>query len=1067
MSGKSHTGLEDCHPLPWATPESSMEVLPSNKARSLTPKGHMFTNLGDAHQAITSRLASRSTHRTTSNPSSQGSVGSLPSSVDVFNSTSSPPSDQVPTGEHMELARANDPVNGRCLTSSFKHRYQTAKHDDGSIHASALALPTDITPASAPASAPAPAFLGGNGPQKGTSNDSFRGPMDSRAPRETGSTVENIYKQYLPSSPNDSSSSTEDPRLAADSRADLSEKDNRRSRGSDEASVHDEGIDTHYRLENKRDTQSLQHSKTTEPVEPSKNRWQMYFSAGDVPETPLPELPMLEGSRRQSLAVPNNGRDHPISAGPSLSSASDSQELLNGAVGDAQDEEDHMEHGPVAFPPRDQSKYYRAAHESAQDNDELIVHPALQQSLRERLQLESGNACGLSNAGFSSGGLTSDSDDDPFRYDRGSYTLFLQPSREREVSVALHRNATICTPETSPRREANVPPVPPVPQLHFREPVKAPSEAAKSKNPFFKKLDLQLYQKGDIEHDWDVIEDPNQVKVTVQTAPGISSPPARPDSGQGVDNAGILSLPVNGLTQESRHAIMSEGGDWETVGTDVGGFDSNRACASSSSFTGNRVVKTTGSSIADYSDDGAWPVASFDGFSSAERILQHPTNGDAPSSRHLRTLKDTGRPIFLPKPRIHRVNGYPQNSCRLFTDPTSTTSGASAREYLVDKVTAPFRSNSARKLLYNRQNPYGAIDESSKFKFRGSFRSTNSDEKGAEEVEIVANKAEQRQSRYDKRNSRRPETPAQRVSFMDGQEKSYAQADESFGPESPVQFSFPLISLPEAARLQALRRESGEEDQTFTSSFRTRKNSSVVSSRATQRTTPLTPRATLTKPKPAHSRRPTTPFGIPDNGGLFPNLVTAYTDPRSSGYGEEGLHASPLSSRSSPIRGRSLFPRSCRNPFGSIHESMRSSSSSPRRASITHPPHLYLRDRRNQLRHANEEPDLYGIANLNFGSPYGTPSEDAYLSWQARKTRRFYYYIMCAMCIFPFTFPLAYRGAFDSALSWYTKGEVASMNRRQRRNVLVLGIFISCLWLCAIAVTVTLLASRSNKGSRD
>ncbi|KAK3335505.1 heterokaryon incompatibility protein-domain-containing protein [Cercophora scortea] len=886
---------------------------------------------------IEASIATWSAH----SPSSQGSVGSLTSSVDVFNSTSSPPPDQVPTGEHMELARADHPVNGRCLTS-FKHRYQTAKHDDGSVHASPLALSTDITPA--------PAFLGGNGPQKSTSNGSFRGPTDSRAPRETGSTVENIYKQYLPSSPNDSSSSGEDHKTATGSRAGLSEQDDRQSRGSDEASAHDEDIDTHYRLENKRDTQPLQHSKTTETVVPIKDRWQMYFSAGDVPETPLPELPMLEGSRHESLAVPTNGRDYPISVGPSLSSVSDSQELLNGATRDAQGVGEYTEHGQVAFP--------------AQDNDELLVHPALQQSLRARLQIESSNTCGLSNAGFSSGGLTSDSDEDPFRYDRGSYTLFLQPSREREVSVALHRNvsaastlhskATICSPETSPRREANVPPVPPVPQLLYREPAKAPGEATKSKNPFFKKLDLQLYQKGDVEYDWDAIDDPNQVKVTVQAPPGVSSPPARPDSGARVDNTAALGSPVNGLIQESRHAIMSEGGDWETVGTDVGYFDSNRACASSSGFTGGRIVKTTGSSIADYSDDGGWPAASFDGFSSAERILQHPTNGDIPSSRHLRTLKDTGRPIFLPKPRIHRVNGYPQNSCRLFTDPTSTTSGTSAREYLVEKVTAPFRSNSARKMLYNRQNPYGAIDESSKFKFRGSFRSTNSDEKDAEEAGAVANKAEQRQSRYDKINSRRPETPAQRASFIDGQEK---------GRKTPSTQAREWRGRPDFHQ---------------------------------QHQNPKEFKRSLIKSDPENH--------------------TANT-----AWGNYQAKACSLSPADNSFR--------------------------------------YPGQRR-------EEPDLYGLANPNFGGAYGTPSEDAYLSWQARKKRQFYYYIMCAMCIFPFTFPLAYKGTFDSALSWYTKGEVASMNRRQRRHVLVLGIFISCLWLCAIAVTVTLLASRSNKGSR-
>jgi hypothetical protein len=80
--------------------------------------------------------------------------------------------------------------------------------------------------------------------------------------------------------------------------------------------------------------------------------------------------------------------------------------------------------------------------------------------------------------------------------------------------------------------------------------------------------------------------------------------------------------------------------------------------------------------------------------------------------------------------------------------------------------------------------------------------------------------------------------------------------------DSPTLFAFPLISLQEAAQRAAVRAHNGD-DFTVTSGVRTRKNSSMDSSKATQRTTPPTPH--LTKPIPAYSRRPSSAsiLGIP------------------------------------------------------------------------------------------------------------------------------------------------------------------------------------------------------------
>lgn len=91
--------------------------------------------------------------------------------------------------------------------------------------------------------------------------------------------------------------------------------------------------------------------------------------------------------------------------------------------------------------------------------------------------------------------------------------------------------------------------------------------------------------------------------------------------------------------------------------------------------------------------------------------------------------------------------------------------------------------------------------------------------------------------------------------------------------------------------------------------------------------------------------------------------------------------------------------------------------------------------------------------------PFGVLTEEAYLSWEARKRRMVYYYVMCTLCIFPFIAPLIYWGTFDSALSWITRGETARLTRRQRRNVVVLGALFSAAWLVALAVLVTLVVT--------
>lgn len=860
MSGKSDKGLSD-HPSKTSQPSTEKrEAQPFKTSTCITPKNHRFTNLGDAHLAITSRLASRSAGTGSSgttdaqSQSALGSQGSIRIPVDDFNSAHS--ADQEPTVEHMEFAPSSRPAPGRSLTPSSIHGLLSNKPD----------VPHRNPPTSTSCST-APVHTNCLNAETVTSNGSLRATSTSRAPRGTGSTVEKIYKQYLPSS-----SSSAASKSASNGRMSCPEEGQIPSPSPSESDG--DGIGTHHALGDEQQVAPQDGQNINQALRGGHGRCQMYAPPGEAPKTALPEIPNTQTRIPAPTEASHNGQMHGTSTPQSPSSVSDSQDLLrvvtNGARISACDEliECRSEHRYSSSIPS-QGGLNRS--NTVSRGCRPLTHPYRQHSLRDGSNYEQdASHCALSNAGFSSGGLTTDSDEDPFKYDRGSYTFYLQPSREREVSAALRRvsgvssrysKGTICSIQSTPRIDSVAPPLPPFP---LPDVYKIPT----SNNPFFNKSNLQFYRNSAIPDPWGPVDDPEEIKIPVRPSQISSSPPACPDVSQTAPQVNGLSF----LRQTNTHAVMSDGGEWETVASSVGHFDSNRAYASGNGFsTGSQEVKPTGSSIADYSDTSSMRDAPLDAFSSTDKILQHPSSGAAIESCHLRTLKDTGRPVFLPKPRIHRVNGYPQDSLRIFTNPTVGSSETSARAYLAEKFSAPFRTMSSRK-VNNRQNPYENIDQPSKYDFRDSAFSMNRQKKLSEGFQSMEDdqggydEPTKRDTHYSMADGRPPHSPVPDESFMDGNDNGSVcyQGSGNAGPSSPCQFSFPLIPLQEAARRQAIRRESGEDDQTFVSTIRTQKNSSIVSSRATQKTTPPIPHAVPQRPTPAYSRRPTTPFDVYD-----------------------------------------------------------------------------------------------------------------------------------------------------------------------------------------------------------
>lgn len=992
MIGKDGPGAEAMPSRGHPPPEGSTVIVPPGQApkRSITPKGTLFTNLGEAHLAITARVAAKIAGQ---------AVPALPV-VTPCQSPTAPlheprPKDNLPLASHMEFIKSSHLANGRCLTGYAPNvSIAEKKHEEGS-QTSPTPSPDTILSSPYDDFNPDLDWVHGPGPEI----------CSKRRTGETGSTVENIYRQYLPSEP-----STVKPQSVAHS----SPPANRAHPQSPDSGNGNSNND-HYILARSLTNHPSKPNQVDDGTRPSKQRRKLYDTAGDAPSVPLPELPVARRSARYYDSHLHGYDDPPT---PSGMSVSNTQVLLDRYSDHSQlaQDEGFSEEAIVAG----------ASPKCELDGTELeLSSHSAHERLKERLD-RLHYACNAGLAEYSTGALTSESDEDPFKYDRKSYHALLQPVREREVSLALQQLTGITESAT---------PVDEMPQ-ESGQPV------LQSRNPYLNRL--QSYKTPEAEDAWEDQEDPNEIKITVQRRPSSFSPGPQPE----------LPTQSRNLTQDWRtsycndhfHQPQSEGGDWETVGTNVGGqFGSNLACASGSGLSGNPALKITSDSIANYSDCSSFGPSQYDAFTSTERILQHPTADQNPTDQLFRNIKDTGRPVFLPKPRVNRANGYPLDSVRHFTDANTTASGSTARSALLEKISARLRRNKEQQ---KSGNPFQVLPNTSVphlsdvYELEDMGSGQRAINNGVEALGL------------NKENRLTP--PNQESSLM--------------AKGSPTLFSFPLIPLQEAVKKQAIRRASGEDDLTLTTT-RTRQDSSVLSSRATQRTTPPTPctakpqqysppTPSLARPPPTHLRRPTG-LGIPDTATPYP----AYQMNKGFDGDEQNLStASPLSSGSPPIYGRAVFPRSCRNIFGDARadpprKSTRSNYGFPVMLRRSTHKRKTTREKRDALRQPEESPKPGPVVDPETADAFVLSGEDAYISWDNQRKRRLFYYGALAVCIFPFLTLLVYHGAFDPFLVWWTEGEVRRMTRKQRHVVAIVGSTIAAVWLAAIAVVVTLLVS--------
>ncbi|KAK3388791.1 hypothetical protein B0T20DRAFT_464517 [Sordaria brevicollis] len=655
---QTNDGSINSMPASITSAGSTGSSLPS--ARSITPRHAVFTNLDEAHKAITARAAKQAAH-TTDNGADAALIpteSSAGSSVNAVYSKSTTDTDEHPATESHPCPTHDGFSRGRRISPTHLRRRSSSVPD---LRTRALPYPDwdEMTPAARACCHAAQDPVDNHTPDNNSTN----------TPRETGSTVENIVDQYLPSTTTNSSTSSD---------------------GSHNHYNHSTTV--HHTLGNGQTINPPQTRQNITSV-PFGRTSKLFRSHGPPPQIPQPPIPVpaVHSSTLPAPAVvQTNLPENHLSVPEQHLNITRENSWATMSSADSDTEE-------LAISPYE---HYVGASAGFTDSNQHLEANRYESFDTRAARSSPTKSGGLSREAFSTGGLTTDSDEDPFKYDRGSYTVFLQPSREREVSEALHRVSgvsTTYTNETHRNGQASssrgpvgaAAPTRPVNGLTYCN-TSSQSNNNDSNRPVMKKLRLRSYNPDHLKWDEDFEED------------------FEDEFDQDLDenfDAAKTDRSDWETVGSNLDAIKSDRGEWETVGSSVGQFNSHRAYASGTGFGTRFGLRTTGSSIADDSDLSGRVDESFGAYGSTERIMQHPMKGT--KNRYvLRTLKGDNRPVFLPQPRIHRVNGYPQDSCRLFDQATTSSSqGSSTRAYLAEKLSAPFRSFSSRN--NDRRHPYG------------------------------------------------------------------------------------------------------------------------------------------------------------------------------------------------------------------------------------------------------------------------------------------------------------------------------------------------------------------------
>ncbi|OTB05137.1 hypothetical protein M426DRAFT_10980 [Hypoxylon sp. CI-4A] len=436
---------------------------------------------------------------------------------------------------------------------------------------------------------------------------------------------------------------------------------------------------------------------------------------------------------------------------------------------------------------------------------------------------------------------TNESSDEPFKYDGPTYKDALLPAKAKNISQALRRasrlgetsQGTLLTPEQSP-------------------------VAPKRRYPGLSTSQVPLAEERRVRN----------IKVVVKGSQDMEGNSANRSSKKVSFGAQL------GKLSSARDSTLN--GDWVTEATsDDDDYDES-------------FIKTTGSSIADYSDgnEQSSPQQS-NPFSTQSRLLPHPISKKLPESYELQPLKGANRPAPLPPTDANRfpnsasrfapsvaddgsiVNrGRPTRTRALTNNPFSqdneckradfdshfaanfTRSGPSKYDFR-DSVSeyTPATPKGKRISGIKRSNAYVSLTGLAAAQSQGlASASTENDISSSRAVQATPYQVRHVDEDYPVRNAQWWRDEQER-------EKNFkTPLPSSFNGEpltAKSKFTFELISLDEAQRKEKAQRDSGEKDETESprTRFQRAMSSSSTANPAFQSSSPIGP------PLPAHPRR--------------------------------------------------------------------------------------------------------------------------------------------------------------------------------------------------------------------
>ena len=754
----------------------------------------------------------------------------------------------------------------------------------------------------------------------------------------------------------------------------------------------------------------------------------------------------------------------------------------------------------------------------------LYPKPLRVQSIRA----EGKHASLYSGIAVSGTGMTTDSEEDPFRYDKDAYKIFLHPSKERDVSTALnhisginsHSQATLHGFDSSLAvRQMSLRP-PPIPTEYIKDdpfcsgPTRARSATPESADGF--------YDTSVIQPNWAVERSEYEVKVVLQDVSRNNSMNAssRPSDEAERNNAPnkchrtsffkpLQSASLSRRKDKENAMPSSELGDWETVATSVPGLRSMQLPLPPvpSGYGQGRNLrghKMTGSSVADVSDDDGFSQMQFHEYASTDRIVQHPSgHEDSEESLQICNMSGTKIPIMIPKQRVHRVNGFAQNTSRILPQPP--LSGGEAAAAFARKVSSPFRQLSGRRARPFSPTPlhplpYKLGKGKTKFEFQQSFQASDRDTFGMKQVyEFQGVSSETGNTQSDTFNMTMSEETTNQV------DNSHSLRDSGSSTSSRRtihSFPFPLIPLPEAARKEAVRRQTAQMDVgdfemrpfwdksdltkgrmriTDRREHRSYQRSATAffsslfapSASTTQSSCYRAQRYSRLKKSRAIANDLTVPStintmtsvgdGMPQQGSTWASFFPFR--PGSDDSGPSYLLRSAATKLHLDELGRKLHLQTTRPDFTFSSGGTLSRSNTPRLY-----PWDYPMRRQEARQERRTDPELRAIAlpechrsraphgrskHMHDLERTGVPLDpEAFLSWNARHRRRVWFYCMLAASMFPFISVLVYTGTFNSALSWFTRGEVSRLNSQQRRVIFLVMILQFVLWPIVLGVVI-------------